>query len=133
MKKRFRVVNPTLSLEEMQRFVQKEEQRYPCIAGYRFFFLDWNLKLWRCHYWHEPMCSIYEFDSSKLIRDGCTACMINCYRDTSLMQHIGVSVRDAYQAFKKGHVLEGAKALTQRTNLDSLRAVVEELPWILRF
>ena len=133
LKKRFRVVNPTLSLDEMQRFVRKEEQRYPCIAGYRFFFLDWHLMLWRCHAWHEPMCSIYEFDSSKLIRDGCTQCMINCYRDTSLMQHVAVSVHDSYQAFRKGQVVEGVKALMQRTNVDSLRAVIEEVPWILRF
>jgi MoaA/NifB/PqqE/SkfB family radical SAM enzyme len=133
LKKRFRVVNPTLSLDEMQRFVRKEEQRYPCIAGFRFFFLDWHLMLWRCHAWHEPMCSIYEFNSSKLVRDGCTQCMINCYRDTSLMQHIAVSVHDSYQAFRKGQVVEGVKALMQRTNLDSLRAVIEEVPWILRF
>jgi MoaA/NifB/PqqE/SkfB family radical SAM enzyme len=133
LKKRFRVVNPTLSLDEMQRFVRKEEQRYPCIAGFRFFFLDWHLMLWRCHAWHEPMCSIYEFDSSKLIRDGCTQCMINCYRDTSLMQHVAVSVHDSYQAFRKGQVVDGVKALMQRTNVDSLRAVIEEVPWILRF
>ncbi|MDX1411903.1 MAG: radical SAM protein, partial [Nitrospirales bacterium] len=67
LKKRFRIVNPTLSLVEMQRFVRGEEQRYPCIAGFRFFFLDWKLMLWRCHYWEKPMCSIYEFDKSKLI------------------------------------------------------------------
>ncbi|NES72813.1 MAG: radical SAM protein, partial [Okeania sp. SIO2D1] len=133
LKKKFRVVNPTLSLEEMQRFVQDEEQRYPCLAGYRFFFLDWDLNLWRCHFWHEPMCSIYEFDSSKLVRDGCTKCMINCYRDSSLMQNIAVSMQDAYQSIKKGKLLDTAKALTRKGNVDSLRAVMEELPWIMRF
>ncbi|UCG13488.1 MAG: radical SAM protein [Deltaproteobacteria bacterium] len=133
LKKRFRVVNPKLSLDEMQRFVRKEDQRYPCIAGYRFFFLDWQLMLWRCHHWQEPMCSIYEFDGSKLVRDGCTRCMINCYRDSSLLQQIGVSVHDAYQALRRGNLLEGAKALTRPGNLDSLRAVMEELPWILLF
>jgi MoaA/NifB/PqqE/SkfB family radical SAM enzyme len=133
LKKQFHVVNPTLSLQEMQRFVRNQEQKYPCLAGYRFFFLDWNLEMWRCHFWHEPMCSIYEFDSSKLVRDGCTKCMINCYRDSSLMQHIAVSVHDAYQSAKQGKLLEAAKALTRKGNLDSLRAVMEELPWIMRF
>ena len=133
LKQRFHVVNPKLSLDEMQRFVRKQEQRYPCIAGYRFFFLDWQLALWRCHHWDEPMCSIYEFDSSKLVRDGCTRCMINCYRDTSLMQQIGVSVHDAYQAFRKGRVGQGVKVLARPINIDSLKAVIEELPWILRF
>lgn len=133
LKKRFRVVNPTLSLEEMQRFVREEKQRYPCLAGYRFFFLDWELMLWRCHYWDKPMCSIYEFNSSKLIRDGCTRCMINCYRDSSLMQQVAVSLHDAYAAFRQGRIGAGTKALARRENLDSLRAVVEELPWIVRF
>ena len=133
VKKRFRVVNPTLSLEEMQRCVREEKQRYACLAGYRFFFLDWELMLWRCHYWEEPMCSIYDFDSTKLVRDGCTRCMINCYRDSSLMQHIAVSLHDAYEAFRRGNIGAGAKALTRRENFDSLRAVAEELPWILRF
>jgi len=133
LKKRFRVVNPKLSLNEMQRFVREEKQRYPCIAGYRFFFLDWKLTLWRCHNWHEPMCSIYDFDKSKLIRDGCTKCMINCYRDSSLMQQIGVSVHDSYQALRKGKVVESARALVRPINIDSIRAVIEELPWILRF
>ena len=119
LKKRFRIVNPTLSLNEMQRFVRGEDQQYPCIAGYRFFFLDWKLMMWRCHYWDTPMCSIYEFDKSKLIRDGCTACMINCYRDTSLMQHIAVSMHDAYQEVRRGNFKKGGKALTTRTNFDS--------------
>ena len=81
----------------MQRFVRKEEQKYPCLAGHRFFFLDWDLMLWRCHHWEEPMCSIHDFDESRLVRDGCTRCMINCYRDSSLMQHIAVSVHDGLQ------------------------------------
>ena len=133
IKKRFRVVNPTPAIEEMQRFLRDEEQRFPCLGGYRYFYLDWNLLLWRCHYWEEPMCSIYEFDSSKLIRDGCTRCMIDCYRDSSVMQHIGVSAHDAYQAFRRGKPLDGGRALMRTGNLGSIRAVLEELPWLLRF
>lgn len=133
LKKRFRVTNPTPSLEEMQRFVRGEEQRYECFAGYRYFLLDWELNLWRCHHWHEPMCTIYEFDASKLVRDGCTACMINCYRDPSVLHHIGVSAHDAYQAFRRGEFKEGARALARPANLASIRGLLEEASWILRF
>jgi hypothetical protein len=66
------------------------------------------------------------------VRDGCTQCMINCYRNTSLMQHIAISTYDAYQAFRKGQVVEGVNALIQQKNLDSLRAVIEEVPWSQR-
>jgi len=133
MKKRFRVVNPTPSLEEMQRFVKGEEQRFPCLGGFQYFYLDWNLDLWRCHYWEKPMCSIFEFDGSQRVRDGCTRCMIDCYRDSSVMQHIGVSAHDAYEALRKGRPVEAARALTRRSNLSSIRAVIEESPWLLRF
>ena len=34
------------------------------------------------------MCGIYDFDETKLIRDGCTKCMIDCYRDPSVLQFV---------------------------------------------
>ncbi len=40
VKLRMHVVNPTRSLEEMQRFVRGEEQHFPCLGGYRYFYLD---------------------------------------------------------------------------------------------
>jgi len=133
LKKRFRVLNPTPSIEEMQRFLKKEEQRFPCLGGFQYFHLDWNLDLWRCHFWEKPMCSIFEFDGSQRIRDGCTRCMIDCYRDSSVMQHIGVSLHDAYKKLGEGRPLGAVKALATRSNLGSLRSVIEELPWLLRF
>lgn len=133
LKKRFQVVNPTPSIEDMQRFLRKEEQRFPCLGGYKYFHLDWNLDLWRCHYWDKPMCSVFEFDGSQRVRDGCTKCMIDCYRDSSTMQHIGVSLHDAYQALAAGHIGKAVRVLATKSNLGSLRSVLEELPWLVRF
>jgi hypothetical protein len=48
------------------------------------------------------------------------------------MQHIAISTYDAYQAFRKGQVVEGVNVLIQQKNLDSLRAVIEEVPWSQR-
>jgi MoaA/NifB/PqqE/SkfB family radical SAM enzyme len=127
------VVNPTRSLEEMQRFVRSEEQKFPCLGGYRYFYLDWKLQLWRCHFWDKPLCSIYEFDDSKIVRDGCTRCMIDCYRDASTMQHIAVSVHDAATSLKSGDIWGAAKALGRQGNGGSIHAVVEELPWLMKF
>jgi MoaA/NifB/PqqE/SkfB family radical SAM enzyme len=133
LKKRFQVVNPTASIEEMERFVRGEEQRFPCLGGFQYFYLDWHLDLWRCHNWDRPMCHIKDFDGSQRVRDGCTKCMIDCYRDSSVMQHVGVSAHDAFQSFKRGDVRGGAKALTRKGNLGSVRAVLEQLPWLLKF
>jgi MoaA/NifB/PqqE/SkfB family radical SAM enzyme len=133
LKKRFQVVNPTASLEEMERFVRGQEQRFPCLGGFQYFYLDWHLDLWRCHNWDQPMCHIKDFDGSQRVRDGCTKCMIDCYRDSSVMQHVGVSAHDAYQSFKRGNLPEGAKALIRKGNLGSVHSVLEQLPWLLKF
>ncbi len=133
LKSRIHVVNPTRSLEEMQRFVRSEPQKFPCLGGYRYFYLDWRLRLWRCHFWDKPLCSIYDFDDSKLVRDNCTRCMIDCYRDASTMQHIAVSAHDAVKSLRAGEFAGAAKAIARRGNAGSLHAVVEELPWLIRF
>ena len=133
LKKRFQVVNPTASLEEMERFVRGQEQRFPCLGGFQYFYLDWHLDLWRCHNWDQPMCHIKDFDGSQRVRDGCTKCMIDCYRDSSVMQHVGVSAHDAYQSFKRGNLHEGANALIRKGNLGSVHSVLEQLPWLLKF
>jgi hypothetical protein len=130
---RLHIVNPTQSLDEMQRFVRNEPQKFPCLGGYRYFYLDWKLQLWRCHFWDKPLCSIYEFDDSKLVRDGCTRCMIDCYRDASTMQHIAVSAHDAVASLKRGDLAGAAKALGRTGNAGSIHAVIEEMPWLMRF
>jgi len=133
LKKHIIVVNPTQSLKEMRRYLRGQEQRFPCLGGYQYFYLDWNLDLWRCHNWHHPMCHIREWDGSQRVRDGCTKCMIDCYRDSSVMQHIGVAVHDAFQAVRRGHPVEAGRALLRRGNIGSVRSLLEQLPWLLRF
>jgi MoaA/NifB/PqqE/SkfB family radical SAM enzyme len=124
------VVNPRESLTEMQRHLRGEPERFGCLGGHKYFYLDWNLNLYRCHAWDKPMCNIYEFDQSKLIRDGCTKCMIDCYRDPSVMQFLAISASDACQNFRKGKFMAAARNIFDRRNLTSLRAVWEDRKWI---
>jgi len=126
----FPVLNPAESLNDMQRHLRKEPEKFGCLAGHKYFFLDWNLNLYRCHAWATPMCNIYEFDSSKLIRDGCTKCMIDCYRDPSVLQFVAISASDAYNNLKKGKVVAAARNLFDSRNLTSLKAVWDERKWI---
>jgi MoaA/NifB/PqqE/SkfB family radical SAM enzyme len=132
LKKRFPVVNPTPSLEEMQRFLRKEPQQYACLGGYKYFYLDWALQLWRCHYWDKPLCSVFDYDGTQNVRDGCTRCMIDCYRDASVMHYAGIALHDAYRSLKTLNMGAAARALMNRSLLGSLRAVVEEFRWIRR-
>jgi MoaA/NifB/PqqE/SkfB family radical SAM enzyme len=132
MKRRsgFPVVNPMESLNEMQRHLRKEPERFGCLGGHKYFYLDWNLDLYRCHYWEKPICKIYEFEPSKLIRDGCTRCMIDCYRDPSVLQFAAISASDAWQNLKQGKVLAAAKNVFDRRNFISLKAVWEDRKFI---
>ena len=132
MKKRsgFPVVNPTESLTEMQRHLRVEKERFGCLAGYKYFYLDWKLDLYRCHFWGKPMCKIYEFDQSKLIRDGCTRCMIDCYRDPSVLQFVAISASDAWHNLKRGKLGAAANRIFDSRNLASLKAVWDDWKWI---
>jgi len=126
----FPVVNPMESLTEMQRHLRGVPERFGCLGGHKYFYLDWNLDLYRCHFWETPMCSIYEFDQSKLIRDGCQRCMIDCYRDPSVLQFVAISASDAWNNLRRGKLIAAAKNVFDPRNLASLKAVWEERKWI---
>ncbi len=126
------VVNPTESLNEMQRHLRGEKEKFGCLGGHKYFYLDWHLNLYRCHFWETPMCNVYEWDDSKLIRDGCQRCMIDCYRDPSVLQHIAISTSDAWQAARRGHFRQAAKHVFDSRNLTSLRSVAEDFKWVMK-
>lgn len=132
LKRSFPVANPTESLTEMQRHLRGERERFGCLGGHKYFYLDWNLDLYRCHYWDQPMCSIYDFEPSKLIRDGCQRCMIDCYRDPSILQHIAINVSDAWNSAKRGRLLSAARKVFDPRNLTSLQAIWEDRKWITK-
>ena len=132
MKRRsgYPVVNPTESLTEMQRHLRGEREHFGCLGGHKYFYLDWKLELYRCHYWEKPMCSIYDFDSSKLIRDGCQRCMIDCYRDPSILQHVAINASDAWNNLRRGKLIAAAQNVFDSRNLTSLKAVWDDRKWI---
>ncbi len=126
----FPVVNPMESLTEMQHHLRGEREKFGCLGGHKYFYLDWKLDLYRCHFWETPMCKVHEWDDSKLIRDGCTRCMIDCYRDPSVLQFVAISASDAFNNLKKRRLLSAAKNVFDRRNLTSLKAVWEDRKWI---
>jgi MoaA/NifB/PqqE/SkfB family radical SAM enzyme len=62
LRKQFPVLNPRASLSEVARYVRGEPQEVPCIGGYKYFYLDWNLDIWRCEAWNEPLGSVFDLD-----------------------------------------------------------------------
>jgi hypothetical protein len=106
----------------MQRHLRGETERFACLAGWKSFYLDWRLQLWRCHHWDRPLCHIREFDGTQRVRDGCTACMIDCYRDDSVMQHVGVAVSDGVREAARGDFRQAWAHWADGPNLVSVQA-----------
>jgi MoaA/NifB/PqqE/SkfB family radical SAM enzyme len=132
LKSKFPVMNPSASLEDVKRSARGEEQLIGCVGGRKYFYLDWNLQIWRCEAWHEPLGSVFDLDMIADRRDRCTACIQNCYRDTSALMHAGVAVADALNEAGSGHLGKAASHLFQRSVAASLGAVVEEAGIIRR-
>ncbi len=132
LKRNFPVLNPTASLEDMRRHVDGVPERFECLGGFKQFYLDWDLMLWRCNNWKTPMCPVQEFDGTQRVRDGCTACMLDCYRDASVLQHAAVSLADGLGSLGRGDLAGAARSLLKRENLVSLGAVLESSFWVRR-
>jgi len=128
----FPVNNPSASVADMQRHLRHENETFICYGGYKSFYMDWNYDVWRCDAWKEPMCSVWDFGKAKLVRDGCTACIADCYRDSSVLLHFAVSLGDAADYLSEGRIVAALRTLATKANLVSLGAVVGNAPVLSR-
>ncbi len=132
LKKKFSVHNPTAMLDDIERHVRGEPEKFPCVGGHKYFYLDWNLNIWRCEAWSKPLGSVFELDRIPDCRDHCTACIMSCYKNASVLMHAGVAMEDARSALAAGRVGGGIGLLFRRTVAQSIGAVLEQGPHILR-
>ncbi len=132
LKKRFPVLNPANSLKDMHAHLDREPEKFPCLGGWKQFYLDWNLLLWRCNSWNKPMCHIYDFDGSQKVRDDCQACMVDCFRDSSVQQFVAVSLNDSLKALRAGRLKKAWEHFSDHRNVLSLGSAFENLFWIKR-
>jgi MoaA/NifB/PqqE/SkfB family radical SAM enzyme len=123
LRKHFPVNNPKASIADMKRHLRREPERFVCYGGYKSFYMDWNYDVWRCDAWHEKMCSVWDFEKVPFVRDGCTGCIADCYRDSSVMLHFAVSLGDAMDRLAEGRVIAAFKTLASRLNVESLGAI----------
>ena len=124
------ILNPRLALSEAQRQLTGRPPRFPCLAGYKYWFVDWDLQVFRCHYLDEPLGPLEDLGRMPPIRDRCNACAIDCYRDPSVYQYLAVSVADSLAALRQGQWLKGLGALLHPNNFLSLAALLEGRHWL---
>jgi len=124
------ILNPRQSLNDLQRQLRRLPSRFPCLAGFKYFFADWNLQVYRCHYLPHTLGPLEGIHRLQPIRDGCTACTIDCYRDPSVCQFLAVSLADSLAAWRQGRWLKGLATLFHPYNALSLASLLEVLPWV---
>jgi MoaA/NifB/PqqE/SkfB family radical SAM enzyme len=132
VKKRFPVLNPAASVRDIQRHVMGKPERFACVGGFKYFYMDWNLDIWRCEAWHEPLGSVFDFDRMPDDRSPCTACIMSCYRDTSTLMHAGIAADLAARALVARKPLEAARALLNRSVAQSLGTTMAEMGLLVR-
>ncbi len=123
LRRLFPVNNPRASIADMKRHLDHSPERFVCYGGYKSFYMDWNFEMWRCDAWDRSMGPVWDFATTPFIRDGCTACIADCYRDSSVMLHFAVSLGDAIDQLGARRLLAAFKTLADRRNLESLSAV----------
>jgi MoaA/NifB/PqqE/SkfB family radical SAM enzyme len=126
LKKEFPVRNTTAGLEDIQRHARGEKEEFACIGGHKYFYLDWNLNIWRCEAWSKPLGSVFDLDRIPDCRDHCTACMMTCYRNTSVLMHAGIAAEDAVNALARGQPVKAVRLMFRRTVARSLTAALEQ-------
>ena len=102
LRKTFPVNNPTASIADMKRHLDGRPELFVCYSGYKSFYMDWNFEMWRCDAWDKSMGSAWDFPTTPFIRDGCTACIADCYRDSSVMLHFVVSLAMRSTSWARG-------------------------------
>ncbi len=126
------ILNPRLGLSDLQRQLRRQPGRFPCLAGFKYFFVDWHLQVFRCHFLNDTLGPLEDIHRFPPIRDGCTACTIECYRDPSVFQYPAVSLADSLAALRQGKWLKSLAALLHPHNFLSLVALLEGRHWLAR-
>lgn len=116
---RVKVVNPTAGLEEMIRQQRGETSRFPCLGGYKFFYLDWNLTLYRCAFLSENYGSVLELGDRTFNPRQCHQCMWQCFRDPSVFYYLPLVLRRSAD--------DGA---WRRLGLSARQAAVSAAAWL---
>lgn len=132
IKPTFGVLNPAASLAEMIRHLRREKEDFPCFGGFKYFYVDYNFDVYRCDFWAERMCTLESFGTVPFIRDDCTACMSDCYRDASVFLHFPVALGDALRHLQGGRIGAAVRVLTRPSVGKSIGSLLTEFRTLKR-
>lgn len=124
------ILNSRQALLDLKRRLRHRPRRFPCLAGFKHFFVDWRLRVYRCHFLPHTLGPLEEIHQAAPIRDDCDACISECYRDASVFQYAAVSFQDFLAAWRRGDWLGGMCTLFHPYNFLSLWDLLAGCRWI---
>lgn len=124
------VLNTHWGLREVKRRLQGRSEGLSCLAGHKFFYIDWHLEVYRCHILGHRLGPLEQFHRFSPVRTPCRACVSECYLDASAYQHLAASLADALAAWRQGAVRACLTHLFQAGNLRSLEALWQGRRWL---
>jgi MoaA/NifB/PqqE/SkfB family radical SAM enzyme len=124
------VLNPSLNLMELQRQLCGRPLHFPCLAGYKYFFIDWHLNVYRCHYLNKVLGPLEDFATLPRERDDCHACLTDCYRDASVQQYLAVVLGDAWEELRRGKWSLALRQLLHPSTFLSMGALMDSRHWL---
>ena len=87
LKKRYRIANPVAYMEEILRFHNGRPSRFPCKGGEYVFYIDWFGDVYPC-FMKSKLSNLLEENEPRFLRNvGCNDCLINCFREPSLLAY----------------------------------------------
>ena len=103
-KRNFSIYNFDDTLDDFERSYTGDAQRHPCTGGSRMYYVDWDLKVYKCFSCPESYGRIGKLQDLPVENGTCTNCTQQAFRDMSYL----FGIYDAFHAIK-GSVLDGMK------------------------
>lgn len=124
------VLNTRWVLQELCRSLTGGPFRLPCLAGDRYFYLDWDLMLFPCHVLGQKLGVLEDFPLAAPRRGACPGCISECYLDASACQWAAVTLAESWAAVRQGRFREGLGRLLSRATFRSLATLWESRQWL---
>lgn len=124
------MLNTRWVLEELCRSQEGNTPRLPCLAGDKYFYLDWDLTLFPCHLLGERLGVLEDFPITSPRRQACPGCLSECYLDASACQFAVASLAAGWAAVRQKRFREGLGRLMSPAVFRSLATLWESRRWL---
>ncbi len=121
----FSIKNPTAGLNGIVDFYSGAETRFPCFAGFKIFYLDWNLDLFPCPVLPQKLGKVWDVQQEDLSLIECNRCYYQGCRDYDSLYYLLYSLGEAKRIGLDGNWIDALRTLVHSNNLVGLKSFFE--------